>query len=315
MATVQIPVIFDTDIGDDIDDLYALYLALFHPMLDLAAVTTVHGDTRHKARLASKALRLAGRTDIPIGAGIEMSTHRIRRNQRHPSPADNATYLAYVKESDPEFKHDDFPNAIELMREVLKKATTPVAIIGEGALSNVAQLLKSCSEIEKKKIACLAIMGGETRRVMNEYNILCDPEAADLVLNCGITTFMGTFEITSKLVLPMQDVEKRLGGRKSGPQQALFDCTKMWEPRKGAKPGPVLYDMVPVFWLANPDLVETSPATVRVELEGTYTRGQTVRVADHGPVLESVALDADALVEDALNHIEQAAGHDRLLVP
>ena len=137
MATNRIPVIFDTDIGDDIDDLYALYLALFHPMLELVAVTTVHGDTQLEARVAAKALRLAGRMDVPVAAGIEMSESRIRKNQRHPVPRDHATYQVYVNESDPEYDRR-YPKTVEVNRNLLSTSPEPLAIIGEGALSNVA---------------------------------------------------------------------------------------------------------------------------------------------------------------------------------
>ncbi|MCX5770070.1 MAG: nucleoside hydrolase [Candidatus Hydrogenedentes bacterium] len=306
MAAARIPVIFDTDIGDDIDDLYALYLALFHPRLELIAVTTVHGDTQRKARLAAKALRLAGRSEIPIGAGIEMSESRIKRHQRNPFPQDHATYHVYVKPSDPENSRT-YPKAIDVIRAAFAKATAPVAIVGEGALSNVAQFIQCASAGEKSKIKCISLMGGETGRVMSEFNILCDPEAADVVLNSGLPVFMGTFDLTSQLYLTMEQVESHFGGSKSGPLQVIYECTKLWEPRKGPKPGPVLYDLAPVFWLAEPARIKTRPSTVRVELEGTYTRGQTVRVAEEGPVLESMDLDPQALVRDFVQIIQNGA--------
>ena len=70
---MPVPIVLDTDIGDDIDDMYALYLALLHPELELRAVTTAHRSSQRKARFVAKALRIAGVTDIPIGAGIDLS--------------------------------------------------------------------------------------------------------------------------------------------------------------------------------------------------------------------------------------------------
>ncbi len=92
----RIPVIYDTDLGEDIDDLYALYLALFHPGLEVIAVTTVHGDTRRKAQLASKVLRMAGHEDVPVGAGIGMSQERLERGQTEPDPGKTASFQVYV---------------------------------------------------------------------------------------------------------------------------------------------------------------------------------------------------------------------------
>src|SRR5205823_10736301 len=65
----RIPIIFDTDIGDDIDDALALALALQSPELDVRAVTTVADDTESRTRLAWKQLGLYGRRDIPLATG------------------------------------------------------------------------------------------------------------------------------------------------------------------------------------------------------------------------------------------------------
>ena len=64
-------IILDTDIGDDIDDLYALAFAVAAPELDLLGVTTVFKVPQERARVAAKFLRLAGRRDIPVLAGID----------------------------------------------------------------------------------------------------------------------------------------------------------------------------------------------------------------------------------------------------
>src|SRR5260370_7824855 len=65
-AQQPIPILFDTDIGDDIDDALALALALQSPELDVRAVTTVIDDTESPTRLAWKQLGLYARLDIPL---------------------------------------------------------------------------------------------------------------------------------------------------------------------------------------------------------------------------------------------------------
>src|SRR5438045_2696160 len=64
-------VLVDTDIGDDIDDALALALVLRSPEIELQGVTTVFGDTRQRARLAAYLLKVSGREDVPIAAGIQ----------------------------------------------------------------------------------------------------------------------------------------------------------------------------------------------------------------------------------------------------
>src|SRR5580704_8479221 len=68
-AQERIPIILDTDIGDDIDDALALALALQSPELDVRAVTTVIDDTETRTRLAWKELGLYNRRDIALGTG------------------------------------------------------------------------------------------------------------------------------------------------------------------------------------------------------------------------------------------------------
>lgn len=305
MSDNRIPVIYDTDLGEDIDDLYALYLALFHPRLELLAVTTVHGDTQAKARLAKKVLRLAGRNDIPIGAGIGMSEARRARAQTAPDPARAATFVRYVTADDPEWGQV-YPSAQSVIRSALEASPEPVSLIGEGAFSNLGDALQTLGSV-RDKIRHLALMGGETQAQWNEYNVLCDPEAADVVLNCGLPVFLGTYFLTAELRMTMDDVQAAFGGSTSPICRVLSDCTSLWSPSRGGKAGPVLYDLVPVFWVADNSIVETHESTIRVELHGTYTRGQTVRTSSQGTVLESLNLNAARLVAEFIEVIRAAS--------
>ena len=69
---MAIPVIVDTDIGLDVDDVWALVFLLGCPELDVRLVTTCTGDTHYRAAVAAKVLEQAGRTDIPIGIGVPL---------------------------------------------------------------------------------------------------------------------------------------------------------------------------------------------------------------------------------------------------
>jgi inosine-uridine nucleoside N-ribohydrolase len=72
-ARKPVPIIFDTDIGTDIDDTWALAQILRSPELDLKMVVTDSGDTRYRAALAAKFLETVGRTEIPIAIGQDFS--------------------------------------------------------------------------------------------------------------------------------------------------------------------------------------------------------------------------------------------------
>src|SRR5882672_12527824 len=104
-AQQRIPIIFDTDIGDDIDDALALALALQSPELDIRAVTTVIDDTELRTRLAWKQLGLYGRRDIPLATGASeplldpMQTRRARQFDVL-TPQDTAPAAAHRRAAD-----------------------------------------------------------------------------------------------------------------------------------------------------------------------------------------------------------------------
>ena len=69
----KIPVILDTDIGGDIDDIWALAMLLNSPEFDIKMILTEEGNTLYRAKIVARMLETAGRTDIPIGVGISTS--------------------------------------------------------------------------------------------------------------------------------------------------------------------------------------------------------------------------------------------------
>src|SRR5580698_882860 len=80
------PVILDTDIGDDIDDTWALGLLLKSPELDVKLVLGDFGAAQYRAKLLAKFLESAERTDIPVGVGLEV-------NKRGTNPGGQAEWI------------------------------------------------------------------------------------------------------------------------------------------------------------------------------------------------------------------------------
>src|SRR5262245_41784514 len=65
----QIPILFDFDIGEDIDDTFALATVLASPELDLRGVTTVGHDPYKRAQMACRFLTACGRREVPVASG------------------------------------------------------------------------------------------------------------------------------------------------------------------------------------------------------------------------------------------------------
>ena len=70
----KIPILFDFDIGDDIDDTFALATILASPELELRGVTTVGEDSYKRAQMACRFLTAVGSPKIPVAAGLPVTT-------------------------------------------------------------------------------------------------------------------------------------------------------------------------------------------------------------------------------------------------
>src|SRR5579859_7099059 len=76
-------IIIDTDIGDDIDDAFAVALALRSPELQILGITTTFGDTEARARIVDRMLGEIARRDIPVLAGIPTQTKNPMSQRRY----------------------------------------------------------------------------------------------------------------------------------------------------------------------------------------------------------------------------------------
>jgi len=171
-SSKKIPVILDTDIGDDFDDMWALVMVLKCPELDIKLITASVNNTHLKARIVAKTLALAGREDIPIGIGIK------RTDDPPPQSAwaddfDMANYDGVLD--------DDAPGAI--VRTILE-SPEPITLIAIGPMTTVAQALKLNPAIAQRTnfVAMVGrfehLRGAEAKP---EYNAKCDIPATQKV--------------------------------------------------------------------------------------------------------------------------------------
>lgn len=148
------PIILDTDIGTDIDDAFALALALASPEIELRGVTTVSSDAYGRALIACRLLHAAGRGDIPVAAGrpprtVPESKGQYRYGQEGGFPS------RPVAEAAAEFLYRKF-------------AAEPgkITLVTIGDLTNAGRLLADHPEA-KPWIKRIVLMGGAVRAGYN----------------------------------------------------------------------------------------------------------------------------------------------------
>jgi len=133
--TNKIPVILDTDIGLDIDDTWALGLLLKSPELDVKLITTSSDNTTVKAKLVAKFLENVGRTDIPIGIGLEENR---KKGWQYP----------WIKDYDlSQYPGTIYNKAAEMICSTITDSNTPITLIAIGPLGTVAESLKMNPDI------------------------------------------------------------------------------------------------------------------------------------------------------------------------
>ena len=176
-ACGKIPIILDTDIGDDIDDTWALAFLLRSPELDLRLVTTTCGKAEYRAKIIARLSTIAGRSDVPIGLG-EGGRKGSGGQQKWVEKYSLSSYSGKI--------HEDGAGAIIDLIERSKEQVTVIAI---GPLHTLAAALDRRPSIAGK--AALAGMHGSVRRGYGggapsaEYNVSANVPAAKKVLSAA----------------------------------------------------------------------------------------------------------------------------------
>lgn len=259
-------VILDTDIGDDIDDAFALALILRSPELHLLGIQTAFGDTELRARLVDRYLAAVGRSEVPVLAGVATP----------PRPMSQAPYAR----QSPERRHGD---AVQFLFSQIRQHPGQITLIAIGPLFNVqAAIAKEPATFRQLKRVVL--MGGsvyrgyDNRKAGNahtppspEWNILCDPAGAKALFASGVPVYVMPLDSTQiRLELPALGQVLAHGSTLTDQLTLLYHQwtgTKEWR-------WPTLYDPVAVAYSFRPDLCPAKPLRLEVDDKG-FTRPVT----------------------------------------
>lgn len=279
LAAEPAPVIFDTDIGTDIDDAYALAQILHSPELKLLGVTTVSGDTIARARLAAKLLAVAGRPEVPVYAGTSTAPQYMAQTdwaRGYSSPA----------------LHTE--GGVAFLREQINARPGEITLIAVGELTNIAALLESEPGIGAK-IKAISLMGGSVRRGYApgskpepEWNIKSNAAAARTVFTSGVSLLVAPLDSTADLKLTPEG-RVTLFSRGTPLNDALAALNSIWRHTNTWKAeNPTLFDNLAVALVATPSIAPLTAMHIEVEADGL-----TREVAGR-PANAQVALTCDA---------------------
>ena len=251
-------VIFDCDLGDDIDDAYALgYLLTLQERYEILGITTCYGRTDDRAILANKFLSVTGETRIPVYMGKNTSNSSERANWY----ADQfywAKGFTLAKKT---------ISATEFIRSQLNKYPGEVIIFSVGPVTNLAPL---GTELQKAK-AIYAMFGsfkigydGSTK-IDAEWNVTCDIPSAKSFVQSGANIIYAGLDVTAMVKLSAENRLKLLM-RQSALTSAMQGLYVLW-----GQETPTLFDPVAIGMEAHPELFTTEKVHVYVDDKG-FTR-------------------------------------------
>ena len=205
----HVPVIIDTDIGSEVDDAFALGLALLSPdRLDIVGITTCGSDASTRTWMVCRMLTATEREAIPVATGADPQPKRPIEAQyqyrNHPDVIFNRT------------KKPEKIDAVEFMYQQLKARPKEITLVTLGPLTNVARLIEKHPEA-KDWIKQLVVRGGSLEvgydgkpPAIAELNIKSDVKAAQAVFAAGIPLSVVPLDAEAKFVAPRPEVLKML---------------------------------------------------------------------------------------------------------
>ena len=266
-ATVPpLPVIIDTDVGDDIDDAFALAMALQDPRLEVIGVTTAWGDTRTRVLLVRRLLMTLGRRDVVVAQG--------------PATA-NATPFTQRKWALGATDTSPAPDAIEFISEQAHKRPGKITLVALAPLSNIEALVRR-DPGALGALRQVVMMGGSIHAGYNqggaipvaqpaaEYNIASAPQGLMALLQSKTAVRM--FPLDSTQIKFDEVRRERLFAYGSPASDALALLYHQWRLfNSWGQITPTLFDVVPVAWLLEPSTCPVTPLRIAVDERG-YTR-------------------------------------------
>jgi inosine-uridine nucleoside N-ribohydrolase len=305
----KIPVIFDTDICDDIDDTWALAMLLQSPEFDVKLITTAVRNTPSKAKVVAKFLEAVGRTDIPIGIGVQhgKASHR-----------QQAWIKDYELSSYPGTIYED---GVQALIDTIMKSRKPIKVVAVGPLPNIAAALEREPRIAEKA-EFVGMHGsiyrgyGGSPKLSAEYNVRAFVKEAQKVFTAPWDMTITPLDTCGIVQLKRQKYQKVLK-RNSPLTRALIENYRAWYKQgilnqnkdlsraevnkrveqKLNSSSSTLFDTVGIYLAMSTELVKMEKLRVRVTDDG-YTRiDENAKVINCATEWKDLGAFEDFLVE------------------
>lgn len=265
-------VIIDTDIGDDIDDSFALLLSILSEKMEILGITTCFRDTFKRAQIVKALLKTLNKNiDVYAGSTLPMNNQIVYADFDKFDINGNVIMPYYFEEMST-YKIPT-KSAIDFIIETANLYPNEVTIISIGPLTNLAKVMQKDLK-SFNKIKDILFMGGQPTTSFKEWNIRCDVEAACLVFSGKVPMKSVGLNVTSKCKLSKNAVDNVLNSKSNSYDHLLSKMAKAYLDFFKGNRLPVMHDPLTIACMLG-DFCEFKKCKIDIELEGK-NRGQSI---------------------------------------
>jgi purine nucleosidase len=257
-------IIIDSDIGDDIDDAFAVALALSSPELDVLGFSAAFGDTETRAKMFDRMLGETGHSDIPVAMGTPVDVNRNAFTQRRYAEGGS-------------FARPSHPGSVDFVLGQARKYPGQITLVAIGPLPNVGAMIDN-DPAGFKMLKRVVIMGGSIRTLEDpygvappiaphpEWNIKNDIASAKKLFRSGVPLYVMPLDSTANLKLH-EVARTAIFAHGSMMTNILAGLYYEWSAYTRAAT-PTLYDPMTLASMLDPSLCPTTPMHIEVDDAG-----------------------------------------------
>jgi inosine-uridine nucleoside N-ribohydrolase len=293
----QEKIIIDSDIGDDIDDAFAVGLALSSPEFQILGVSASFGDTVTRAKMLDRMLGELGHGDVPVAMGTPAAVNLNAFTQRRYAEGGG-------------FARPSHPGSVDFVLDQARKYPGQVTLVAIGPLPNVGAMIDKDRDAFRK-LKRVVIMGGNVQPLLDpygvappiaphpEWNIKNDIASAQKLFTAGVPLIVMPLDSTANLKFH-EVARTALFAHGSMLTNILAGLYYEWSAAT-RNATPILYDPMTIAALLDPSLCPLTPMHIRVD-----DAGNTLREAGAPNAQVCLHSDDDAFLRF---YVKRVAGH------
>lgn len=291
-------IIFDCDLGGDIDDAFAMALVLTSPEFEVLGFVMDHGNTPKRAQIACRMLYECGLEHITVAVGrhtpsVVGEDTEMAGDSHQFAWAGGFNKVKPIKQ-----------NASDFIIENLKKYPNEIILFTVGPVPNIRDVIEkepNALKLAKRVVSMFGsfYMGYATgSKPIPEWNVRADIGSAQILVNSGVNPLLAGLDVTTFVKLNEEN-RTRLLYRNSPLTDALCGLYTLWRFEDYAYPNCTMFDGVAVGMVLWPELFTTKKVHVTVD-----DRGYTLIDETKEPNCEiGVTIDAEEFIKRMMKRL------------